>query len=140
MKHFDTIINNMVKIHKDFNTQYSSTTMFASKNELSFAISRLMDAQRVLIDEPFDNKEITSEIWSIWLKLRDEMPSQTANDIALYIIKNTPLSSTQEQINELQDLFYKAMYTYTNHTELSKVFTEIIFGEGEAKMPRMRDH
>jgi hypothetical protein len=31
------------------------------------------------------------------------------------------------------------MQTFTNNAELSKVFTDIFFGEGEAKMPKMRD-
>jgi len=139
MKHFDTIIDNMIQIHKDPRTQYSPTHMFASQNDLSFAISRLMDAQRIFASEVYDNKELTSDQHTAWCSIRDEMPSQTANDIALCIIKNTPFSNTQEQAKEVKDLFYKTMQTYTDNAELSKAFTDIFFGEGEAKMPRMRD-
>ena len=133
MKYFDNIINNMIKIHKDPKTQYSPTQMFASQNELSFAISRLMDAQEIFASETFDNNEMTSDLCTIWFSIRDEMPSETANDIALSIIKNTPLSSTQEQIDEVQNLFYKAMHTYTDNTALSNAFTEIFFGEVQTK-------
>jgi hypothetical protein len=139
MKHFDTIIDNMIKIHKDPNTQYSPTQMFASQNDLSFAISRLMDAQRIFSREIYDNKELTSDQHTAWCSIRDEMPSQTASDLALCIIKNTPFSNTQKQTDELKDLFYKTMQTFINNAELSKVFTDIFFGEGEAKMPKMRD-
>lgn len=139
MKHFDTIINNMIKVHKDPKTQYSPTQMFASSNDLSFAISRLMDAQDIFTSEFFDNKSITPELSSTWFSMRDDMPSQTASDLALCIIKNTPFSNTREQTNEVKDLFYKTMHTYTDNTELSKAFTDIFFGEGEAKMPKMRD-
>jgi hypothetical protein len=139
MKFFDTIINNMIQIHKDPHTQYSPTQMFASQNDLSFAISRLMDAQRIFGSETFENKEMTSDLSALWFSIRDDMPSQTASDLALCIIKNTPFSNTQEQTNEVKDLFYKTMHTYTDNTELSKAFTDIFFGESEAKMPRMRD-
>ena len=133
MKYFDNIINNLIKIHKDPETQYSPTQMFASKNELSFAISRLMDAQKIFASETFENKEMTSDLSAVWFSITDEMPSETANDIALSIIKNTPLSSTPEQINEVRHMFYKAMQTYTDNAELSKAFTEIFFGEVETK-------
>lgn len=139
MKHFDTVIDNLIQIHKDPKTHYSPTHMFASHNDLSFAISRLMDAQRIFASEVYDNKELTSDQHTTWCSIRDEMPSQTANDIALCIIKNTPFSNTQEQTKEVKDLFYKTMQTYTDNAELSKAFTDIFFGEGEAKMPRMRD-
>ena len=133
MKHFDNIINNMIKIHKDPKTQYSPTHMFASQNELSFAITRLMDAQKIFASETFDGKEMTSNLSTTWFSMRDELPSETANDIALSIIKNTPLSSTKEQINEIQHLFNKAMHKYTNNTDLSNAFTEIFFGEVQTK-------
>jgi len=139
MKHFDTIIDNMIKIHKDPETQYGATNMFPSANDLSFAISRLMDAQRIFASEPYDNKELTSDQYTAWCNIRDTMPSETANDLALCIIKNTPFSNTQEQTKEVKDLFFKTMYTYTDNTELSKAFTEFFFGEIEAKMPKMRD-
>lgn len=139
MKHFDTIINNLITIHKDPNTQYSPTQMFASQNDLSFAISRLMDAQHIFGSETYESKEMTSELSALWFSIRDNMPSETASDLALCIIKNTPFTNSQEQMQKVQDLFYKTMYTYTNNTELSKIFTEVFFGESEAKMPKMRD-
>jgi len=82
---------------------------------------------------------MTSELSALWSGIRDDMPSQTANDLALCIIKNTPFSNTQEQTKEVKNLFYKTIHTYTDRTELSKAFTEIFFGETEAKIPRMRD-
>jgi len=139
MKHFDTIINNLIQIHKDPETQYSPAHMFPSANDLSFAISRLMDAQKIFASEDFEIKELTPEQYTAWSSIRDDMPSQTASDLALCIIKNTPFSNTQEQTKEVKDHFYKTMYTYTDNAELSKVFTDIFFGEAEAKMPRMRD-
>ena len=139
MKHFDNIINNLIKIHKDPKTQYSPTQMFASQNDLSFAISRLMDAQHILASETFDNEQITSDLSTTWFSIRDDLPSQTANDIALCIIKNTPFSNTEEQTKEVKNLFYKTMHTYTDNTELSNAFTEIFFGQAESKMSRMRD-
>ena len=141
MKHFDTIINNMVKIHKDPKTQYSPTNMFLSKNELSFAISRLMDAQRIFNSEPYDNPQIPTDLFTLWSSLRDKMPSETANDIALCMIKNTPLSSTREQINEVQQMFYKTMNTFTDNTELSKAFTTLFFKQVRSdKVPNMREY
>ena len=139
MKHFDNIINNLINMHKDPKTQYSPTEMFDSKNELSFAISRLMDAQNIFASEIYDNKELPSNLHTAWCNIRENMPSQVANDIALCIIKNTPFSNTQEQTNEVKDLFYKTMHTYTDNAELSNAFTDVFFGEGEAKMPKMRD-
>ncbi len=139
MKYFDTIINNLIAIHKNPETQYSPTQMFDSKNDLSFAISRLMDAQRIFACDIYDNKEIPTDLYAIWCNTRDEMSSQVANDIALCIMKNTPFSNTQEQTKELKDLFYKTIHTYTNNTDLSNAFTQFFFGESEAKMPKMRD-
>jgi hypothetical protein len=114
--------------------------MFDSQNDLSFAISRLMDAQHIFAGETFENKGMTSDLSALWFSIRDDMPKETANDLALCIIKNTPFSNTQEQTDEVKDHFYKTMHTYTDSTELSKVFTDIFFGEAETKMPRMRDH
>lgn len=128
----------MIKIHKDPTTQYSPTQMFGSQNELSFAISRLMDAQYTFAGETFDNDEITSELSALWFSLRDDMPSQTANDLALCIIKNTPFSNTQKQTNQVKDLFYKTMHTYTQNAELSKAFTDIFFGEVKSKKFSMK--
>jgi len=139
MKHFDSIINNLIKIHKDPKTQYGPTNMFPSQNDLSFAISRLMDAQHIFASESYDNKELPSDLYTIWCNIRDNMPSQVANDIAICIIKNTPFSNTREQTKEVQELFYKTMHTYTDNAELSQAFTDVFFGEGEAKMPKMRD-
>ena len=139
MKHFDTIIDNVIKIHKDPKTQYSPTNMFPSANDLSFAISRLMDAQRIFASEPYDNKELTSDQHTAWSSIRDDMSSQTASDLALCIIKNTPFSNTQEQTKELKNLFYNTMHIYTDNADLSNAFTEIFFTEVEAKMPKMRD-
>jgi len=139
MKHFDNIIDNMIKIYKDPKTQYSSTTMFPSANDLSFAISRLMDAQKVFASEEYEIKELTPDQYATWSGIRDKMPSQTANDLALCIIKNTPFSNTQEQTEELKGLFYMTMHTFTDNEALSNALTEIFFGEAEAKMPRMRD-
>ena len=138
MKYFDTIINNLIKIHKDPKTQYGPTNMFPSKNDLSFAISRLMDAQYIFASESYDNKELPSDLHTVWCNIRENMPSQVANDIALCIIKNTPFSNTQEQTNEVKGLFYKTMHTYTDSTELSKAFTDIFFGEVESKKFNMR--
>jgi len=139
MKNFDNIINNLIKIHKDPKTQYGLTNMFPSANDLSFAISRLMDAQKIFTSEDYDNKELPSDLHTQWCNIRDNMPSQVANDIALCIIKNTPFSNTQEQTDELKDLFYRTMHTYTDNAKLSNAFTEVFFGEAEAKMPKMRD-
>ena len=139
MKHFDNIINNLIQIHKDPKTQYGPTQMFPSANDLSFAISRLMDAQKIFASEPFDNRELPEELHAIWCSIREEMPSETASSLALCIIKNTPFSNTQEETNSLKDLFYKTMHAYTVNEALAKTFTEVFFGEGEAKMPKMRD-
>ena len=129
MKHFDNMINNLIKIHKDPKTQYSPTQMFASSNELSFAISRLMDAQDIFASETFEHQAMTSDLSETWFSLRDDMPSQTANDLALCIIKNTPFSNTQEQTKEVKDLFYKTINAFTDNAALSNAFTEIFFGE-----------
>jgi len=139
LKHFDTIIESLIKIHKDPETQYSPTTMFPSANDLSFAISRLMDAQYIFSNEIYDNKELPTDLYATWCNMRAEMPSQIANDLALCIIKNTPFSNTQEQTQEIKDLFYKTIHTFTENEALSKAFTEHFFGEAEAKMPKMRD-
>ena len=139
MKYFDTIINNLVAMHKNPETQYGPTQMFDSQNDLSFAISRLMDAQYIFSNDIYDNKEIPTDLYAIWCNIRGEMPSQVANDIALCIMKNTPFSNTQEQTQELQEMFYKTMQTYTDNADLSNEFTQFFFGERKAKMPKMRD-
>jgi len=130
----------MIATHDNPATQYSPTKMFVSKNELSFAISRLMDAQRIFTDDIIDNKAITPALSEQWFDIRDKMPGQTAKDIAICIIKNTPLSSTEKEINDVKAMFNKAMQTFTNNADLSNAFTDVFFGEVEAKMPRMKDH
>jgi len=140
MKYFDNIIKNMIEAYKDPKTQYSPTHMFLSQNDLSFAISRLMDAQEVFSNESVDNVEIASELYASWISIRDDMPRQTANDIALCITKNTPLSSTQEQIEEVKNIFYKVIHTYTNNTELSNAFTNIFFGQAQTKVPNIAEY
>ena len=139
MKHFETIIDNLVKIYKDPNSQYSSTSMFPTVNELSFAISRLQDAQKIFSKESIDNKSFTTELWTTWLSLRDETPEETARSLAFCIITNTPLSNTKDQMKEVEDLFYKSMYTYTNNEALSRAFTEVFFHNDETKIPKMKD-
>ena len=138
MQHFDTIIANLIHKHKDPQTLYGPTQMFDSANDLSFAISRLLDAQRIFTDDTFENKAMTDELSELWFSIRDEMPSETASDLALCIIKNTPFSNTQEQTEKVKELFYKTMYSFSENADLSKAFIEVFFGEVEAKMPRMR--
>ena len=139
MKHFDSIIENLLKVYKDPNSQYSSTSMFPSANNLSFAISRLKDAKKIFSKESLDYQGLTTNLWTTWVNLRDKIPSDTANNLAFSIIKNTPLSNTKKEMKEVEDLFYKTMYTYTNDEALSKVFTEFFFNNVETKMPNMRD-
>jgi len=98
-----------------------------------------MGAQKVFASEDFEIKELTSEQYTACSRIQNDIPSQTASDLALCIIKNTPFRNMQEQTDEVKDLFYKTMHTYTDNAELSKIFTEISFGEGEAKVPKMRD-
>jgi len=139
MKHFESIIDNLVKVYKDPNTDYSSTSMFPTANDLSFAISRLKDAQKVFSKESIEYKAFTSKLWTTWLNIRDETPSETASNLAFCIIQNTPLSNTEIQMKEVEDLFYKSMYSYTNNEALSKAFTEYFFNNVETKIPKMRD-
>ena len=139
MKHFDSIIENLLKIYKDPNTEYASTSMFSSANDLSFAISRLKDAQKIFSKQSIDNKAFTTELWTTWLGLRDKTPEETARSLAFCIIQNTPLSNTEEQMKEVEDLFYKTVHTYTNNEALSKAFTAVFFHNVETKMPKMKD-
>ena len=53
----------------------------------------------------------------------------SAQNLAICIIKNTPLSKTAEEISSLLQLFYNTMYDFTSHEELSSVLTELIFVE-----------
>jgi len=139
MKHFDTIIDNMIATHKNPNTQYSPTQMFPSANDLSFAISRLMDAQNIFKSEAYENKELPADLHAVWCEIRDDMPEHTAKNLALCIIKNTPFNNTQEEMQTLQQIFNSTMFEFTNNEALSNAFIQIFFGESEAKMPKMRD-
>lgn len=130
MKHFEEVINYMVEVHKNPDTKYSSMHMFGSQNELSFAISRLMDAKKIFTSETLDNKEITPSLRETWFDIRDKMPEKTAQDIALCIIKNTPLSSKPEQIDSVKQLFNTVMHDFTSNAELSNAFTTIFFSSG----------
>jgi len=140
MKHFDNIINNLISIHKNPDTQYGENAMFNSANDLSIAISRLMDAQRIFSSESFDMKELSPEQFVLWSALREEMPTQTANDLALCFIKNTPLANTKEETEQLENHFKETIMGLTNSEELTHIFADIFFGEVEMKMPKMRDH
>ncbi len=139
MKHFDTIINNLIQAHKDPNTQYSPEGMFPSQNDLSFAISRLMDAQRILASEVYDNRELPAELFTVWADKRDSMPGETASDLALCIIKNTPLSSTEEEIKQIEEMFYNTLQHFSENEEIARIYTDVFFGEPEVKMPKMKD-
>lgn len=139
MKQFDTIIDNLVKVYKDPNTDYASTAMFPTANDLSFAISRLKDAKKIFTNESIDNKSFTTELWTTWLRLRDEIPSETASNLAFCIIQNTPLSKSEEQIKEIEDMFYKTMQTYTNDQDLSTAFREVFFHNVETRKPKTKD-
>ena len=127
MKYFEVVINYMVDVHKNPDTKYSAVDMFGSENELSFAISRLMDANKIFTSETLDNEEITPLLRDRWFDIRDNMPEKTAQDIALCLIKNTPLSSTPKQIDSIKQLFYSAMHDFTDNVELSDAFTTIFF-------------
>lgn len=133
MKHFEEVINYMIDVHKNPDTKYSPNHMFGSPNDLSFAISRLMDANKIFTSDTLDNKEITPSIREAWFDLRDTMPEKTAQDIALCIIKNTPLSSESEQIDSIKQLFYTAMHDFTGNAALSNAFTMIFFSSGVQK-------
>lgn len=139
MQYFDTIIQSLISRHKDPNTPYGTDQLFPSANELSFAISRLMDAQQVLSGEFVDPKFISPELLDEWLEIKDSIPGQTASELALCIIKHTPLSSTEEQIHTVRESFYTALLSYTDSEALSVALTNALFEEKEAKMPRMRD-
>ena len=127
MKHFEEVINYMINVHKNPDTKYSSMHMFGSENELSFAISRLMDANKIFISEALDNEEITPLLRERWFDVRDSMPKKTAQDIALCIIKNTPLSSTPEQISSIKQHFYTTIHGFTGNVDLTDAFTNIFF-------------
>ncbi len=130
MKHFEEVINYMIDVHKNPDTKYSPTQMFVSPNDLSFAISRLMDANKIFTSDTLDNKEMTPSLREAWFDIRDKMPERTAQDIALCIMKNTPLSSKPEQIDSIKHLFYTVMHDFTDNAELSNTFTKIFFRSG----------
>ena len=127
MKHFNTVIEQLIQMHKDINTTYSPTKMFHSPMELSFAISRLLDTQKVLSSETLDNEELTPDLQTAWFAIRDTMPEDVAQNIAICIINNTPLSKTDEEIASVKHLFFTQMNEFTVNEQLSKAFTEIFF-------------
>ncbi len=139
MKHFDTIISNLIQAHKDPSTQYSPEGMFPSANDLSFAISRLMDAQNILNSDAFDNRELPAELFTVWEKLRATMPQETASNLALCIIKNTPLSSSEEEIKQVEEMFFHTIETFTKNEEIAQIYTDVFFGEPEVTLPKMKD-
>jgi hypothetical protein len=139
MKHFETVIDNLTKLYQDPNTEYSSTSMFPTANDLSFAISRLKDARKTFLKDSIAYKTFTSELWEIWMSLRDDIPSETASNLAFCMIQNTPLSKTKEQMKEVEEMFYKTLHTYTNNETLTQAFTEFFFNNLETKMPDTRD-
>ncbi len=138
MKYFEVIINYMVDVHKNPDTNYSPAQMFESEMELSFAISRLMDANKIFTSETLDNEEITPSLRDTWFDIRDNMPEKTAQDIALCIIKNTPLSSTPEEINSIKQHFYTVMHDFTGNIELSDAFIKIFFISGTQTLNRRK--
>jgi len=127
MKHFKEVIEQLTAMHKDVNTTYSPTKMFHSANDLSFAISRLLDAEETFTSEALEYKEITPELRTQWLEIRNSMPKETAQNIAICIINNTPLSKTSEEIASIKSLFSKAMNDFAKNEQLSTAFTEIFF-------------
>ena len=129
IKHFHDVIAQLIAMHKDPRTVYAPIKMFHSANDLSFAISRLNDAERTFTSETYENKDMTSEFSSMWFAIRESMPKETAQNLAICIIKNTPLSKTSEEIGSIKQLFQNAMYDFTSHQELSSVLTELIFVE-----------
>jgi len=127
MKHFKEVIEQLTAMHKDVNTAYAPTKMFSSANELSFAISRLLDAEEILASETLDHKEITENLRTQWFEIRENMPKETAQNIAICIINNTPLSKTSEEISSIKNLFNNLMNDFTKNEQLSNAFTEIFF-------------
>lgn len=139
MKHFDTVIDNLLKMYKDPNTDYSSTSMFPTANDLSFAISRLKDAQKVFLKQSIESQQFTPELWEAWLGLRDEIPSETASNLAFCIIQNTPLSHSKQQMKKVEDMFYNTLKSFSDNEALAKAFTEFFFNNTETKMPKIKD-
>jgi len=127
MKHFNAVIEQLIHMHKDENTTYSPTKMFHSSNELSFAISRLNDAEEIFVSETLDNEEISPELRTVWFDTRDSMPKDVAQNIAVCIMKNTPLSKTSEEISSIKQMFYDVMNEFTDNRQLANAFTEIFF-------------
>lgn len=129
MKHFNAVIAQLTAMHKDANTVYAPEKMFSSSMDLSFAISRLQDAEDIFTSERLDNKEITPELRDVWFEIRDDIPKDIAQNLAICIINNTPLSKTSKEIDAIEKLFYDAMYDFTANEQLSKAFTEIFFSD-----------
>lgn len=114
-------------MHKDTNTLYSPTKMFHSSMELSFAISRLIDTEKVLTSETLDNEELTPDLRTKWFAIKDSMPKNVAQNIAICIINNTPLSKTNKEIDSIKHLFFNQMNDFTDNEQLSSAFTDIFF-------------
>ena len=129
MKHFNTIIEQLIAMHKDTDTVYGKTKMFSSANELSFAISRLLDAQKLFNDETSEYQELTEALYKRWMEQRAQMPKETAQDLALCIINNTPLSKSREEIGTLKHHFQNTMYLFTDDKKLSEAWTAVIFSD-----------
>ena len=127
MKYFNEVIGQLIEMHKDTNTLYSPAKMFHSSMELSFAISRLIDTEKVLTSETLDNEELTPDLRTKWFTIRDTMPQNVAQNIAICIINNTPLNKTGEEIDSIKHLFFNEMNDFTDNEELSKAFTDIFF-------------
>ena len=127
MKHFNAVIEQLIQVHKDTNTIYSPTKMFHSSMDLSFAISRLQDAEKIFTSETLDHKEITPDLQKIWFDSRDSMSKDVAQNIAICIINNTPLSKTDQEISSIKQQFHTVISNFTDNKQLSNVFTEIFF-------------
>jgi len=86
-----------------------------------------MDAQKILEDETFERKEIAPDLQEQWLAVRERMTQETAQNIAICIINNTPLSKTDEEIAAIEKLFYNTLYDFTADKALSSALTNIFF-------------
>jgi len=70
---------------------------------------------------------MTPELCTQWIEIRNSMPRETAQNIAICIINNTPLSKTSEEIDTVKQLFNNMLNDFTKNEQLSTVFTEIFF-------------
>ena len=55
------------------------------------------------------------------------MPKEIAQNIAICIINNTPLSKTSEEIDTVKQLFNNMLNDFTKNEQLSTAFTKIFF-------------